>query len=124
MQARKGKPLWRWDTLNGMTHENGRPVNVPQEGMKFDNDKLDYTLLPWPALEEVVKVLQEGEKKYARDNWKKVEHAQFRYLKAAFRHLVAYTTGEKLDRETGLSHLAHCVCCCLFVISFDKDMDK
>lgn len=92
------------------------------EGMKFDDtpDKRDYTLLPWRGVEEVVKVLEAGEKKYARDNWKEVKQGRFRYTKAAFRHLVAFSTGEMYDRETGLHHLAHCVCCCLFIIHIDK----
>lgn len=88
------------------------------QGMKFDSGKLDYTLLPWDGVEEVVKVLEFGAKKYARDNWKKVESQ--RYMAAAFRHLVAYSKGELNDSETGLSHLAHASCCVLFMLSLEK----
>ena len=88
------------------------------KGMKFDAGKLDYTLLPWDGVEEVVKVLEFGAAKYARDNWKKVESP--RYVAAAFRHLVAYARGERFDQETGLSHLAHACCCLLFLISQGK----
>jgi len=93
-------------------------------GIKFDKGKRDYTLLPWEALEEVVKVLEAGEKKYARDNWMQVPEGKFRYTKAAFRHLIAYATGETLDPETGLHHLAHCICCCLFIIYKDKSGEE
>lgn len=89
-----------------------------QVGIKFDDDKRDFTLLPWPAVEEIVKVLEFGAKKYSRDNWKHV--AAERYTKAAFRHLVAYNQGEELDQESGLSHLAHLGCCVLFLISLEK----
>lgn len=89
-------------------------------GRKFDAGKLDYTLVPWDGLEEVVKVLEFGARKYARDNWKHVEGADTRYLAAAFRHLIAYNTGEKVDQETGLSHLAHAGCCLLFLLSLEK----
>ena len=89
-----------------------------QTGMKFDSGKLDYTLLPWDGIEEVVKVLEFGAKKYARDNWKKVESQ--RYMAAAFRHLVAHSKGELTDSETGLSHLAHASCCVLFMLSLEK----
>lgn len=88
------------------------------QGMKFDAGKLDYTLVPWDGVEEVVKVLAFGANKYARDNWKHVESQ--RYLAAAFRHLVAYNKGELTDSETGLSHLAHASCCVLFMLAMEK----
>jgi hypothetical protein len=91
-----------------------------KEGMKFDADKPDYTLVPWDGLEEIVKVLEFGARKYARDNWKHVLGADTRYQAAAFRHLIAYNTGEKVDQETGLSHLAHAGCCLLFLLSLEK----
>jgi hypothetical protein len=85
-------------------------------GMKFDGGKRDFTLLPWASVEEIVKVLEFGAQKYARDNWKQVEDAQHRYTKAALRHLVAYTQGEVNDPESGLPHLAHLGCCVLFLL--------
>ncbi len=90
-------------------------------GVKFDQDKPQWTLVPFKALDEVVKVLTIGAKKYAPDNWKKVPNARQRYIDAAFRHMSAYAAGEKLDDETGKSHLAHAVCCLLFLLAFDLD---
>ena len=95
-------------------------MNDPTEGRKYDAGKPDYTLLPWDAVEEVVRVLDFGAKKYARDNWRHVSDADTRYLAAAFRHLSAYAQGEKVDPETGLSHLAHAGCCVLFLMSLEK----
>lgn len=94
------------------------------EGMKFDSNKLDYTLVPWEGMDEVVKVLEFGAKKYARDNWKKVEHADTRYLAAAFRHLIHHNNGEAADKETGISHLAHATCCMLFLLALEKANDN
>jgi hypothetical protein len=91
---------------------------VPPIGIKFDDNKRDFTLLPWPAVEEIVKVLEFGAKKYARDNWKNVEAD--RYVKAAFRHLIAYSQGEENDKESGLSHLAHLGCCVLFLLALGE----
>lgn len=91
------------------------------EGIKFDQDKLDYTLLPWDGVEEIVKVLEFGARKYARDNWKYVDRAQTRYLAAAFRHIIAYNQGQTTDPETGLSHLAHAGCCILFLLSLESN---
>lgn len=87
---------------------------VPMAGVKHDHMKRDFTLLPWAAVEEVVKVLEFGAAKYARDNWRKVDKP--RYVKAAFRHLIAYARGEVNDSESGLPHLAHLACCVLFLL--------
>lgn len=95
----------------------------PTEGRKYDKDKPDYTLLPWDAVEEVVRVLDFGAKKYARDNWKHVEGAETRYLAAAIRHLAAHARGERVDPESSLSHLAHAACCVLFLLSLEKTDD-
>ena len=89
-------------------------------GMKFDQEKPDYTLLPWGSVEEIVKVLDLGAKKYARDNWKLVANGKTRYLAAAFRHMAAYTQGQQNDPETGLSHMAHAGCCILFLLALEQ----
>jgi hypothetical protein len=117
--------VWRWDVQNGMTFKwlpskfdtvthNVQPL---MEGVKNDSGKKDYTLLPWGALDEVVAVLAYGAEKYDRDNWQRVN--KFRYGKALLRHVVAYCKGETLDPESGLHHLAHATCCCLFIIHQD-----
>lgn len=90
-------------------------------GQKFDSGKPDYSLLPWDAVEDVVRVLDFGAKKYTRDNWRLVEDHKNRYLAAAFRHLSSYAQGEEVDSETGISHLAHASCCILFLLAKDKE---
>lgn len=89
-------------------------------GRKFDAGKLDYTLLPFEAVDEIVKVLMFGAQKYDRDNWRHVEDAMQRYTAAAFRHLTAYNKGEATDPETGISHLAHVGCCILFMLALEQ----
>ena len=88
-------------------------------GVKYDNDKPQWSLVPFKAMTQVVDVLTYGARKYAPDNWKKVPDARRRYIDAAFRHLSAYAAGEKNDSETGKSHLAHAICCLLFLLAFD-----
>jgi hypothetical protein len=92
----------------------------PDVGLKHDQGKLDYTLVPWDGLEEVIKVLEFGANKYSRDNWRKVENAEARYMAAAFRHMVAHNFGEVNDPESGLPHLAHAGCCILFMLAKAK----
>lgn len=92
------------------------------KGVKLDRGKPDWTLLPWGAVEQVVRVLDHGVEKYSREGWRKVEGARLRYSAAALRHITTRLRGERLDPETGLPHLAHAVCCLLFLLEmFDDD---
>ena len=91
--------------------------------VKNDEGKLQWSLMPFEQLEEVVKVLMNGAKKYSRDNWKKCDDFD-RYKDALMRHVTSYIKGEKLDSEDGLSHLAHAICNCLFLMYNDDVMIK
>ena len=94
------------------------------EGVKYDSDKLDWNLLPLDSIDDILKVLMFGSKKYAPDNWKKVQDANNRYYAAAMRHLSAWRRGELNDSETGISHLSHAGCCLLFLISLELNNVK
>jgi hypothetical protein len=58
-------------------------------------------------------VMHYGAKKYGPDNWKGCEEPM-RYMWAARRHLLAMSSGEANDPESGLPHVAHALCCCVF----------
>lgn len=101
------------------TAEETAAANARGEGFKADAGKPDWMLLPFGPVEEIVKVLTLGAKKYAPDNWQKVPEAERRYPAALLRHVVARLQGERFDPETGLPHLAHAGCCLLFWMWFD-----
>jgi hypothetical protein len=88
-------------------------------GRKYDGDKLEYGLLPPFALEETVKVLTFGAQKYERDNWQKVPDSKRRYFDALQRHVWAWKQGEQFDEESGIHHLAHAMCCLMFLYEHD-----
>jgi len=90
------------------------------EGVKYDDGKTDWTLVPFKALEPVVKVLEYGARKYSRGNWQMVKDARRRYLAAAYRHMNAIVDGEWIDSESKEPHAAHVICCMLFIIWFNK----
>lgn len=90
-------------------------------GRKFDGDKPDWSLLDLNILEDTVKVLTFGAKKYDRDNWQQVKNGEQRYYAALIRHLNAHRSGEKLDPESGLPHLAHAMCCLTFLSYLDQN---
>jgi hypothetical protein len=89
------------------------------QGIKFDSNKLEYGLLPPLALEETVKVLTFGAQKYERDNWQRVPDSKRRYFDALQRHVWAWKSGEQIDQESGLPHLAHAMCCLMFLYEHD-----
>lgn len=93
--------------------------NNKTDFMKADNGKLQWSLLPFNELEQVVKVLTEGAKKYSPDNWKNCDDVK-RYKDALLRHITEYLKGDKVDTEFGCSHLAHAMCNCLFLMWFDN----
>ena len=89
----------------------------PGEAVKFDYSKPRWDLLPFDALEEIVKVLSHGAIKYGDRNWE----SGFRWGRiygSLMRHLCAWFRGEDNDLETGLSHLSHAGCNVLFLITF------
>ena len=89
-------------------------------GRKFDGNKLQYGLVPPLALRETVKVLTFGAEKYEPDNWRRVPDGHRRYFDAAQRHLWAYKEGEIIDPESGVNHLAHALCCIMFMLDLDE----
>lgn len=95
------------------------PVTEKASFIKADSGKLQWSLLPFNELKDVVKVLMLGAKKYSPDNWKKCDDTK-RYKDALMRHVISYVSGNERDEESGLSHLAHAVCNCLFLMWFDN----
>ncbi len=92
-------------------------------GRKDDAAKLRYDLMPYAALEDEVAVLTFGAAKYAANNWQQVPDGINRYFAAAMRHLIAYRQGEKLDKESGFSHLSHARCCIAFIYWLEKQQE-
>lgn len=89
------------------------------KGIKHDQDKLPMHLLSTTALEEVAAVLQFGADKYDQHNWRK-GFVWSRTISAALRHILAFNDGEDLDPESGRSHVAHAMCCLMFLLEFEK----
>lgn len=90
-------------------------------GVKYDEEKPRMHLLPPKATIEVAKVLTFGAQKYDEENWRKLENLQNRYTSGALRHIFAHMDGEKLDPESGISHLAHALCCLLFKLEIELE---
>ncbi len=88
------------------------------EGKKNDflDDKLRWDLLPMQDVEQVVRVLHAGAKKYGPNNWKNLPDAYQRYKGAMFRHLMEVEKGNAIDEDTGCLHIAQVVTNALFML--------
>jgi hypothetical protein len=85
---------------------------------RFDTGKLRWSLLPWTALEEVVKVFEAGAKKYGDRNWEG-GMSYSRVWDCLMRHVVAYQKGLRVDPESQCHTMAHVVANALFLIAYD-----
>lgn len=88
-------------------------------GLKYDEGKprMDLVTRGFPkVLTTLGTILGFGAKKYRADSWRQVPNGVSRYEAAAMRHFIAHSSGEKLDPESGLPHLAHAICNLMFVM--------
>jgi hypothetical protein len=90
------------------------PLANTQGGLKFDQGKARWSLLPPGVLAQVVDVITFGAKKYGPNNWQLVESD--RYEDALHRHLDARKNGQINDPESGLHHYAHALCNLMFLL--------
>jgi hypothetical protein len=104
-----------WTTITAKDVPNAKLGSA----LKFDDDKLPVNLLSSEALLQTAAVLKFGADKYAEHNWR-AGFAWSRPLAAAMRHIMAFNDGEDKDPESGLSHLAHAMCCIMFLLEFEK----
>jgi hypothetical protein len=107
-----------WTSPTGSAQDKWTEIKT-SDFIKADSGKLQWSLLPFEELKDVVRVLMLGAKKYTPDNWKKCDDVT-RYKDALMRHVISYVSGDTTDDESGLSHLAHAVCNCLFLMYFDS----
>lgn len=97
------------------------PAAPPKQtlGVKFDQLKARWSLVPRKVMAQVVEVLTFGAAKYSSDNWMHVDPEK--YYNALHRHVDAWRNGEKYDEESGKHHLAHALCCLLFMLWHDDN---
>ena len=107
------------------------PIISQPIGRKDDSNKPRYSLLPTGTINQVVQVLEYGASdKYEVDNWQKIPDARRRFYDAAMRHIDAWWSGEIIDidkegvKGSQLPHLAHAICCLLFLLWFDNKGDE
>lgn len=98
----------------------GYAYPVPPQGTLHDStNKSGVDQIPAEIQLMIGDVFTYGEKKYARDNWKKGTHWH-EFIGSALRHIFKFSMGEWLDDESGHPHLVHAIVNCMFLIYYHQ----
>lgn len=89
------------------------------KGLRFNEGKLRYDLVPSFAQEQYVKVLTLGAKKYAERNWER-GMAWSKVIASLERHTAEIKKGVDYDPETNCLHSAHIMCNAAFLTEYYK----
>ena len=89
------------------------------KGVKHDQGKLRYDLLPTGPLEELVRVYTIGAAKYGDRNYE-AGIKWSRIFGALMRHAWAFWRGESYDKENGQHHLASVAWCAMSLMLYEK----
>jgi hypothetical protein len=98
------------------------PVQIQEFewALRYNEWKPEWTLVDFDSLEPMVRVLEFGAKKYARDNWKKPMDRK-KILDSLMRHLVRLMADEETDSESKLPHIGHILCNAMFYSYHSKN---
>lgn len=108
----------KWDIL-----KEAAAKDALDQAMRFNNGKLQWTLMDFPSFEPMIKVLMYGAHKYARDNWKKGS-SKTEILDSLLRHVAELTQGNLMDDESKLEHIGHLMCNAMFYSYFIQHPEK
>jgi hypothetical protein len=90
------------------------------KALRFNDGKLQWSLVDFESLEPMVKVLEFGAKKYAPENWRKGLETT-KIIESMLRHTFALLRGEDNDPESGIEHVGHIQCNAMFLAKMLKD---
>lgn len=87
-------------------------------GVKHDEGKLAYDLVPPEAMHALSTILTFGATKYTARNWESGMRWG-RVFAALMRHLWAWWRRDSIDQESGYSHLWHALTCIAFLLTYE-----
>lgn len=88
------------------------------EGVKHDEGKLRFDLIPPEAEEALATILTIGALEYGEENWSKGMDWG-RVYAALRRHLFSWWTGENIDPKSGKPHLWHVLTNAAFLVAYE-----
>lgn len=89
-----------------------------ETGLRYDDGKTPYDLIPPELLEGVGQVLGYGARKYSKRNWE-LGMDWSRVFASLMRHAWKFWRGEKVDEETGLPHTWHMATNVAFLMAYE-----
>lgn len=107
----------QWNELGECTCK--KPPNMKDKGLRFNEGKVRYDLVPAYAQEQYAKVLTAGAEKYAERNWERGMRWS-KVIASLKRHIAAWEKGEDYDSESGCLHTAHMQCNAAFLTEYYK----
>lgn len=96
------------------------------KGLRYNEGKLRWSLVPFSSLSSMVRVLMFGANKYADFNWQKGLPTR-EICESLLRHTYAFMEGEDNDPESGIEHYGHMMCNAMFLawmMENKKEMDN
>lgn len=91
--------------------------------LRYNEGKPQWSLVDFDSIEPLVRVLEYGCIKYARDNWKKGLNKD-QILDSMMRHLVRLMNGELQDIESGCPHIGHIMANAMFFYYMETKYNK
>lgn len=93
------------------------------KALRYNKNKLRWSLVDFDSLQPLVQVLEFGCQKYAKDNWK-LGLDRTEILESLQRHLVELFKKEELDEESKLKHIGHIMANAMFYSYFQLKEEK
>jgi hypothetical protein len=94
---------------------------IVNEFTKHDSSKNRLELIEPEFIKGLGRIVSFGAEKYSARNWQKAGPEDVERIKGALlRHIMDYLSGDKIDMETGESHLYHAACNLMFLDYFDR----
>lgn len=91
--------------------------SVPVPEPVVETPKIDHTLLPLDALDEISRALMIGRERHGAWTWKENPKAWTEILAKTQRHIFAFQRGEMVDPTTGLYHISCAIANLMFLQS-------
>lgn len=96
---------------------NNDVVPIEHEGVKFDQNKPDLSILTSESLNGEAAAFTYGANKYGKNNYK-LGMDWSRVISASLRHIFAFNAKEDNDPESKLNHLYHAKACLAMLIYY------
>jgi hypothetical protein len=85
-----------------------------EKQIRENKGKPRFSLVPMWLLDGAANVFEYGATKYETWNWTKGDNI-LKLLDSAYRHIIAFQSGDDNDEETGESHIDHAIANLLFI---------